>query len=289
MTDKTELEAMQAEAKEFRREVEGAEGERRKLTIVRTATARATANYIDSLEQLQASRAQRMDEKKCVCGDPSTAGSVHRTDGPCHVDESAPVVLQGAAVPADLMKLRKIYHRPLGSSKDEFWVPLADVQAAISKAPASAVAAPDAQKQREAQEDWPNAAELLAEKLDNIAEQWAECMYDAPFALIDIGAALRTEFAKLNLSAIEQEVQRRCRAQRTNNDSGKVSRDEVLDEVADMLEASNDSSGDAAAYDQREMTMYEQEREQAIAFCVGKVRALKSPPVSPGVQNEEPK
>jgi len=25
----------------------------------------------------------------CVCGDPTTVGTVHRTDGPCYVDEEA--------------------------------------------------------------------------------------------------------------------------------------------------------------------------------------------------------
>lgn len=52
-------------------------------------------------------------------------------------------------------------------------------------------------------------------------------------------------------------------------------RNDLLDEVADHLEALNDSCGDAAAYDQREMNDHEEERMHAIQHCANAVRALK--------------
>jgi hypothetical protein len=57
-------------------------------------------------------------------------------------------------------------------------------------------------------------------------------------------------------------------------------RSEILHEAADMLEAMNDSSGDAAAYDNREMNAHELEREHAIADCVKKLRDAARQPQS---------
>lgn len=56
----------------------------------------------------------------------------------------------------------------------------------------------------------------------------------------------------------------------------KDARDAALEEAAEKLDSMNDSAGDAAAYDQREMYQYETDRMHAISDCADKIRALKS-------------
>lgn len=53
-------------------------------------------------------------------------------------------------------------------------------------------------------------------------------------------------------------------------------RDAILEEAAERLDLLNDSSGDAAAYDQRDMYQWEVDREHAIANCAKVIRAMKS-------------
>ena len=73
------------------------------------------------------------------------------------------------------------------------------VRAMLAATPAASTPAAPAE-QVASDDGWPTPADLLAEALDNIAEQWTECMYEASSGDIDIGASLRAEFAKLNLA-----------------------------------------------------------------------------------------
>ena len=70
-------------------------------------------------------------------------------------------------------------------------------------------------------EDWPSPADLIAENLDNIADQWEECMYDAPGETIDIGASLRIDFAKLDLTGAAPIARQ---AQPTDRDAADAAR-----------------------------------------------------------------
>ena len=68
-------------------------------------------------------------------------------------------------------------------------------------------------------------------------------------------------------------------------------RDAVLDEVADKIDAMNDSEGDRAAYENRDMFCCEEARMWALKDCADGVRALKSQPAAShgaveGEQNE---
>jgi hypothetical protein len=59
-----------------------------------------------------------------------------------------------------------------------------------------------------------------------------------------------------------------------------VSRDAVLEEVAEKIEAMNDSAGDRAAYENRDMHCCEETRMWALKDCADGIRALKSRPVA---------
>jgi hypothetical protein len=53
-------------------------------------------------------------------------------------------------------------------------------------------------------------------------------------------------------------------------------RDKALEEAAEKLDSMNDSCGDAAAYDQRDMYQHESDRMHAISDCAAAIRALKA-------------
>lgn len=102
-----------------------------------------------------------------------------------------------AAAPAVPEKLT----RSMCGTKDycEGWNDCVDEFSRLAATPATSTPAAPAE-QVASGDGWPTPADLLAEALDNIAEQWTECMYEASSGDIDIGASLRAEFAKLNLA-----------------------------------------------------------------------------------------
>lgn len=113
-------------------------------------------------------------------------------------------------------------------------------------------------------DEWPTPADLLAEHLENIAEQWTECIYDAPGEMIDIGASLRREFAKLDLAHLARHAQ-------------PTDRDAVLEEAAAHITRGNEqvrSNGWVDAANER-------------ARCAAAIRALKSGSTTEGAGNGE--
>jgi hypothetical protein len=57
-------------------------------------------------------------------------------------------------------------------------------------------------------------------------------------------------------------------------------RDAALEEAAEAIELMNESAGDAASYDQREMTDWETAQMRALSAVVDRIRALKSQPAA---------
>jgi hypothetical protein len=87
--------------------------------------------------------------------------------------------------------------------------------------------------------------------------------------LAAIDGALATKEAAAPVQAVKEQI-----------------RNQALEEAAEKLEAMNDSSGDAAAYDQREQNIYESEREHAISDCVKTIRALRTTSTSEASKGE---